>query len=236
MGASTLERIDPLGRTQIERSFGPCTALVAGTDGSAWVLERRTDFHSRVSRCDDSGQIEIVEEGRGLLSLGSSARWLAIGKEAGIVVILPLDRNSVVPGPLCLHDPVVQILADSSGAGFWFVTRSDRSNIHWFGDDLQLLDSFEIGSSSALVASPSSSTSLWIIDRDLVSRMTIEGVHRRTLSRTRVPEIGALCAMGVEGGGVWIATPGCILAFDSLGRRKPGQGGFTHLVDLVRVP
>lgn len=45
----------------------------------------------------------------------------------------------------------------------------------------------------------------------------------------------ALGASAAEGGGVWVACGGALVRFDSSGRRMPGQGGFQHLVALLRA-
>lgn len=43
-----------------------------------------------------------------------------------------------------------------------------------------------------------------------------------------------LAASAGEGGGAWVACGGALLRFDREGRRMPGQGGFEHLVALLR--
>ncbi len=35
------------------------------------------------------------------------------------------------------------------------------------------------------------------------------------------------------GGGVWLAACGALVRLDGGGRRRPGQGGFAHLVSLA---
>ena len=36
-----------------------------------------------------------------------------------------------------------------------------------------------------------------------------------------------------RGGGVWLAAGGALARLDASGRRRPGQGGFAHLVSLA---
>ena len=44
-----------------------------------------------------------------------------------------------------------------------------------------------------------------------------------------------LGATAAEGGGAWVACGGALVRFDAHGRRMPGQGGFQHLVALMRA-
>ncbi|MEE2940978.1 MAG: hypothetical protein VX460_11375 [Planctomycetota bacterium] len=44
-----------------------------------------------------------------------------------------------------------------------------------------------------------------------------------------------LGATAAEGGGSWVACGGALVRFDARGRRMPGQGGFEHLVALMRA-
>lgn len=59
---------------------------------------------------------------------------------------------------------------------------------------------------------------------------------------TQLLACSAVDADGVEallpaseraGGGVWAAAGGAILRFDAKGRRRPGQGGFAHVIGLT---
>ena len=51
-----------------------------------------------------------------------------------------------------------------------------------------------------------------------------------------LPIVGPMRAARATRGGLAAVGVGCVLLLDTAGRARPRQGGFTHLVDIDRVP
>lgn len=83
-----------------------------------------------------------------------------------------------------------------------------------------------------------SAAGLWLACARTGRTIGVSSTGRVTVD-TRVPgSCGADAILGAsvaEGGGAWVACGGALVRFDARGRRMPGQGGFHHLVALMRA-
>ncbi len=82
------------------------------------------------------------------------------------------------------------------------------------------------------------STGLWLAGARTGRALSVSWTGRVVVDVRAPGSCGADAILGAsagEGGGAWVACGGALLRFDARGRRMPGQGGFQHLVALMRA-
>ena len=88
----------------------------------------------------------------------------------------------------------------------------------------------------AAVALASDGEGAWVAGHRVPSVVRVSAAGRITL-RVELEGVDGvedlLPIPAREGGGVWLAACGALVRLDAAGRRRPGQGGFEHLVSLA---
>ena len=88
----------------------------------------------------------------------------------------------------------------------------------------------------AAVALASDGEGAWVAGHRVPSVVRVSATGRITL-RVELEGVDGvedlLPIPAREGGGVWLAACGALVRLDAAGRRRPGQGGFEHLVSLA---
>lgn len=229
-GPTNLLRMDSTGAIRTEAVFPECAGLDVLGDGSAVVLEKGSgeDGSDRLARCDDAGRVEILYSGRALTCFVASTNSIVAADAQGILVRVSLDPVGRVMASADLHEPITGLDPD------WALTVSKRSTLHRLDDDLVVRWSAGAGSPATILAPDLDRDRIWLVDGSVIRRLDEHGVVE--LEITGLPIVGPSRAVGDRLGGLVVASPGCVLRLDSTGRMRPGQGGFTHLVDVDRVP
>lgn len=237
-GPARLLRLDPEGVIRSETEFSACAGLAVLADGSALVLEKSSggEDGDRVVRCNEAGVVAIVHRGRSLTCVSASKGSIAVGDAHGIVRRVSIDPVGEVLADVDLHEKILEIESDSTGAAFWVLTASGGATIHRLDADFDVRGSIEAGSSSTRIASHVDPDRIWLIDgaRSTVRRLGPRGIVE--IERGELPLAGSASAVGNSHGGLSIVNPGSVLLLDPAGRTRAGLGGFAHLVDVDRVP
>lgn len=148
-----------------------------------------------------------------LFAVGPDGRWLGIGAVPGRVV-----DTTAGPRPFTwwvLHRP-------AGGA----------SSLALVDAHLSVLRSSTVPAAASVVI-PSGGGSVWILEEHAprLHRSTAGG--RVELVRGDLPLGDVQAGHARPGGGLLVAVPGALLAFDRDGASVPGQGGFDFLNDLA---
>jgi hypothetical protein len=231
-GPARLVRLDPDATIRSETDILGNASLDALADGTAIVLEGSES----VSSCDETGRVAIVFRGRALTCIAGSKDSIAVGDAHGTLVRVSLDPSGVVLARVDLRERIADLAADIDSGRFWAITTSEGATIHRLDDELAVEWSTGAGSVGTRLASSGDRDRIWIVDgsQSVIRRLGEHGVI--DLETERLPIAGVMGAAPATRGGLAAVGAGGVLLMDSAGNARPCQGGFTHLVDIDRVP
>ena len=238
-GASSLVRIDARGVVRSEVGLRTCSDLACLGDGSAIVLEKHgdEDGRDRVLACREDGSVEVAFRARELTCVAALDGSIAIGDAEGVVRRVALAALGTVLASVDVHGRITGIEAAPRGGGVWALAVSDgRARVHRLGPALEVRWTADVGSPAPSLGADDDGENLWLVDGDGSAARRLDERGAVVVDLQDLPLLGAGRAIAARGGGVTIATPGCILRLDRSGSPLPGQGGFAHLVDIDRVP
>jgi hypothetical protein len=216
----------------------PVIDLGTDTDGSAWLLAR-TD-------CESCEVLRAVPQGLAdRFDAPSDARSLAVrdgrvGLAAGASGFLVLDEErcawlrSALPGAARALD------ATAIEQGWWVLFRDDLPG----SERLVRLD-LELNAIAAVPAAGAEriaemglneGSDLWLLGGSGTWARRIGTRHGEELAFTHLSALGVTALAADARGAVLFAAAGVLLRVDGAGFPAPGQGGFSRLVDLARVP
>lgn len=232
-----LERWSAGGELLSAVALDRCIDLERSTEDDALVIEAATRSHAeRALRVRSDGSVVSLYERPGLACIAHAGRAVALGTSTGTVLrVDPLASGSIV-GERDLGGSLGDLAPGPEEGSLWALDVRGPRRLHLLDAQLGLRWSTRVELAALHIAAVPNEERVWLCD-------TLEPRVRRFGPEGQLElDLGGLSLAGLDratawlGGGVLLAAPGAILHLDARGQPRPGQGGFSYLVDVGRVP
>lgn len=210
-------------------------ALCAGQDALVIDAGAAANGHDRVWRVAPDGTGTVLYEAPALTCLASVGRDVWLGSRTGRLARIASDGSRRVVAAVD-HDAEWGALAPGPQPGQLYALdlRTPR-RLCLVSAELELRWATALGIDARALAPVASSGRVWVADSS-GARVRRYGPTGQLDFEVPVALFGPDRPLALADGGVLCAAPGAILRLDANGQVLPGQGGFSWLSDLARVP
>lgn len=236
-----LDSFTPAGDLENEMSLGAATSLALCAEHDALVVEidDTPQAAERVWRVAPDGTGTVLYAADGLACVASAGREVWLGWRTGRLARIASDGSGRVIAKAD-HDAEWGALAPGPSPGMLYALdlRAPR-RLCLLSKELELrretLLGFDARALAPIVANGAATGGVWIADTS-GARVRRYGPAGLLDFEVPVALFGPDRPLALPDGGALFAAPGAILRLDANGAPLPGQGGFSWLSDLARVP
>jgi hypothetical protein len=236
-GERILVRVRPDGSIAVEIPVGGHPALAVTDGGEALLVEDGAgpeDPRRLVLRSQD-GSARVLLEERGLVCASGSGTTVLAGSSTGEIRRLDAENVTSTCERIRLEPPIVALASADSGASY-VLHGGEGLRLARLEPDLSIAWSVPCFSRRSCLAATPDGEHAWIVDLEAERVRKFDRAGKLVLERA-VPGTGGIDgASATETGGLVLATPGALLVFDGKANPRAGQGGFTFVADLDRIP
>jgi hypothetical protein len=216
----------------------PVIDLETDADGSAWLLARTDSESCEVLRAVAQGLQDRIDAPSDARSL--AVREGRVGLAAGASGFLVLDEERCAWLRAQLPGAARALDAAAIAQGWWVLLRDALPG----SERLVRLD-LELNATAAVAAAEAEriaefgldeGSGVWLLGGSGTWARRSGPRHGEELAFVHLSALGVNELAADTRGAVLLAAAGALLRFDGAGFPAPGQGGFSRLVDLTRVP
>jgi hypothetical protein len=236
-----LDSFTPAGDLENEMSltFAASLALFAEHDALVVEIDETPQVAERLWRVAPDGTGTVLYEADGLACVTSAGREVWLGWRTGRLARIASDGSRRVIAQVD-HDAEWGALAPGPSPGMLYALdlRAPR-RLCLLSSELALRRETVLGldarSFAPVLANGAATGSVWVADTS-GARVRRYGTAGQLDFEVPVALFGPDRPLALPDGGALFAAPGAILRLDANGQPRPGQGGFSWLSDLARVP
>ncbi len=236
-GAHVLRRTNLAGTIDLQLPIGPLFDLAPYGDGGALVVAGLPGGQREATLVHNDGTWRVLATAPDLMAICARAGQVLVAGEHGSLALYEPRVSRLATAQRDLGGMLADVAPGPSDGTWWVLDVAGSVSAHRLllvRADLSTVWQRSIGLNALHLAPVRGEERVWLADGEgnFARRFGPQGV----LEVSYAPLSMSGCDRGVatSDGGVVFAAPGALVALDTHGAARPGQGGFNFLVDLAQ--